>query len=433
MLSVADPRSGRIEADFDRAATTPLRAEAYEAMEPFWSDRYGNPSAAHALGRDAVRAVDEAREQVAELLGCAPIDVVFTSGGTESDAHAITGGIPTRAGAVLCSAVEHPAVLGAVGALGGSTIAVDRWGRIDLDALEAALTEPARTSPAHGDRRVEVVSVMAANNELGTLNDLHGVAEVMATHAPHATLHTDAVQAAPWLDLAVVTAPAGLVSISAHKFGGPKGAGALVVRPGVPLRPLLHGGGQEWDRRSGTTNVVGVVGMAAALGAVASERAAVNAAVAERRNRLALGLCAHPGVKRTVDADAPALPSTLHLLIDDVDSEPLLFLLDRDGLRASASSACASGAAQASHVLAAVLGAEAVRAPGRRGALRLSLGHDVTDAQVDLALQVVPHAIDQLRSRGKAGRVEATTVSDAATASTGPLLSGMSAAAGERS
>jgi len=393
-------------ADFDRAATTPLRARARAAMEPFWADRYGNPSAAHALGRDAVRAVDEAREQLAELLGCAPIDVVFTSGGTESDAHAVTGGIPTRTGIVLCSAVEHPAVLHAVAALGGATVAVDRSGRIDLEALAATLSESATgagsAEGAHGGRQVELLSVMAANNELGTINDLHAVSEVLATHAPHATLHTDAVQAAPWLDLSHVAAPAGLVSISAHKFGGPKGVGALVVRPGVSLSPLLHGGGQEWDRRSGTTNVAGIVGMAAAFAEVASERDTVNPAVVARRDRLAQGLCAHPGVTRTVDAAVATLPGTLHLLIDGVDSEPLLFLLDQGGLRASASSACASGAAQASHVLAAVLGADAVSGAARRGALRLSLGHDVTDAEVDLALRLVPDAIDRLRSGGSA-------------------------------
>lgn len=416
-MSDADPCSGPVVADFDRAATTPLRAQARQAMEPFWGERYGNPSAAHALGRDAVRAVDEAREHLAELLGCAPNDVVFTSGGTESDVHAVTGGIPSRTGAVLCSTVEHPAVLHTVAALGGSTVEVDRGGRVDLEALGGALDESARAG-----RQVELVSVMAANNELGTVNDLDAVADVLAAHAPRAVLHSDAVQAAPWLDLSRVAAAADLVSVSAHKFGGPKGVGALVVRPGAALRPLHHGGGQEWDRRSGTTNVAGVVGMAAALAEVVRERDSTNSAVAARRDRLALGLCAHPGVARTVDADVPALPATLHLLIDGVDSEPLLFLLDRSGLRASASSACASGAAQASHVLAAVLGAELQFGQASRGALRLSLGHDVTDEQVDLALQVVPAAIDRVRAGGSRVR-RVGEAAPGASSSTTPVTS----------
>ncbi|HNH39530.1 MAG TPA: aminotransferase class V-fold PLP-dependent enzyme, partial [Microthrixaceae bacterium] len=162
------PRPGTVgpdgpTVDFDRAATTPLRPEARAAMAPFLAGRYGNPSSAHALGRDAMRAVDEAREQLADLLGCAPSELVFTSGGTEADVHAVTGGIPTRADRVVCSAVEHPAVLATVTALGGSTVAVHRDGRIDLDALAAELSLPGK---------VGLVSVMAANNEIGTLNDL---------------------------------------------------------------------------------------------------------------------------------------------------------------------------------------------------------------------------------------------------------------------
>ncbi len=409
--SLSDDRAPGPVADLDRASTTPLRPEAVAAMEPFLSDRYGNPSAAHALGRDAIRAVDEARELMAELLGCAPGEVVFTSGGTESDAHAVTGGIPVRSGRVLCSAVEHPAVLGAVRALGGDTIAVDAVGRVDLDALAVLLRDRHADRPTDlvGDRtglvgdRTDLVSVMVANNELGTINDLRAVAEVVAAAAPGATLHTDAVQAAPWLDLAEVAAPADLVSISAHKFGGPKGVGVLVVRSGVPLRPLLHGGGQEWDRRSGTTNVAGVVGMAAALAAAAGSRAATNRRVGALRDRLADGLCRIDGVEWTVASAAPdgVLPGSLHLLIDDVDSEPLLFLLDREGVRASASSACASGAAAPSHVLEAVRPAAARRDDRLRGALRLSLGSDTSEAQVDHALDVIPAVVEHLRRRSR--------------------------------
>jgi len=374
--------------DFDRAATTPLRPEARAAMAPFLAGRYGNPSSAHALGRDAMRAVDEAREQLADLLGCPPSELVFTSGGTEADVHAVTGGLPTRADRVVCSAVEHLAVLATVTALGGSTVAVHRDGRIDLDALAAELSLPGK---------VGLVSVMAANNEIGTLNDLAEVAAVVAEHAPGAALHTDAVQAAAWLDLRRVATPAALVSVSAHKFGGPRGVGALVVRSGTPLRALLPGGGQELGRRSGTTHVAGIVGMAAALSALDRERDEVVRRVSRLRDRLESELGGVPGVVPTVASSTPRLAGTAHLLIDDVDSEPLLFLLDDAGVAASAGSACASGAAAASHVLAAI-GVDAVADGRRRGALRLTLGHDATDGQVDRAVEVIAATVERLRA-----------------------------------
>lgn len=387
--------------DLDRASTAPLREVARAAMEPFLGDRYGNPSAAHALGRDAVRALDEARESIASNLGCSPAEVVVTSGGTESDVHAVTGGLPTRTGAVLCSAVEHPAVLRTVQTLGGRTVPVRPDGRIDLDALRAALDHVAG---AEAGTPVELLSVMTANNELGTVNDIDAVAAVVAEQAPGVLLHTDAVQAAPWLDLRQRTAMASLVSVSAHKFGGPKGVGVLVARSGSGLRPLLAGGGQEWGLRSGTVDVAGVVGMAAALGEVCAGLDATATRVAALRDSLSERLCALGGVERTVAAETPTLPGTCHLLVDDVESEPLLYLLDAEGVRSSAASACASGAAAASHVLAAIGAATAGDPARRRGALRLSLGHDVTAAQLDRAVEVIGSAVRRLRSAGGARR-----------------------------
>lgn len=388
--------------DLDRASTAPLRSEARIAMEPFRTERSGNPSAAHRLGRDAVLAVDAAREQMADLLGCRPSEVVFTSGGTEADVHAVTGGLPARTGRVLCSAVEHPAVLRTVVALGGSTVAVHPDGRVDLDALRAGLDADRNGRDGcdtTGPVPIGLVSVMVANNELGTINDIPAVAAAVAEHAPGVPLHTDAVQAAPWLDLRHLTAPAALVSVSAHKFGGPKGVGALVARAGTRLRPLLHGGGQEWGLRSGTTNVAGVVGMAAALAAVAADRDRDVARVASLRDRLAAHLCSLPGVERTVSTDAPTLPGFLHVLVDDVDSEPMLFLLDAEGVMASASSACASGAAVASHVLDAIgVGTDPTSRP--RGALRFSLGHDTTLEDVDRAVDSTRRVLDRLRVDG---------------------------------
>nr|AGC71192.1 cysteine desulfurase [uncultured bacterium A1Q1_fos_568] len=364
-----------------------MRPVVREAMAPFLGDRYGNPSGSHRLARDAVRAVDEARERVAAVLGCLPGEVVFTSGGTESDNHAVTGGMPPRDGVPVCSAVEHHAVLDPVLALGGRTVGVDRWGRIDPVGLAAVLDE---LGPD-----VSVVSVMLANNETGVLNDLDAVAAILRAHGPEVPrtpLHTDAVQAAAWLDLSVAAAAADLVSVSGHKLGGPKGVGALVVRQHTQIRPLLLGGGQERGRRSGTSNVAGIVGLAAALDATAAERAATNSRVAALADRLRDGLAARvPGLVVTVPGDSgvATLPGICHVCLVGVDAETLLFLMESDGVVASAASSCSSGAQRNSHVLAAM----GVPDDLAKGSLRLSLGWDSTDADVDLALEVVPAAV----------------------------------------
>src|SRR4051794_17174006 len=242
-ISIPERTLNRMEAYLDHAATTPMCPEAVAAMLPFLTDRFGNPSGVHAVARDARLALDEARDTVAACLGCEPGEVVFTGGGTEADNLAIAGVHARRPGRVVCSAVEHHAVLHATQALGGTVVAVDERGVIDLDALAAALGPD-----------VSVVSVMLANNEVGTVQPLADVAALVSAKAPQAVLHTDAVQAFPWLDVAVMAAGAQLVAVSAHKFGGPKGVGALAVRSGVAVAPIIHGGGQERDRRSGTHN-----------------------------------------------------------------------------------------------------------------------------------------------------------------------------------
>jgi cysteine desulfurase len=378
----------------DHAATTPLRPEARDAMLPWLGGAFGNPSGAHPVARRARQAVDEARDAVAEVVGCRPGDVVFTGGGTEADNLAVRGVHAARPGPVVCSAIEHEAVLGPVELVGGRTVPVDRHGTVDLDALGAALA-PDTT----------LVSVMAANNEVGAVQPIADVVDVVGRRAPSAAVHTDAVQAAPWLDLREVAAGAGLISISAHKFGGPQGVGALVARRGTPLRALTLGGGQERELRSGTHNVAGIVGMAAALRAVAAGRAATAARVGALRDRLADGLLrAVPGTVETgVDGGdrRRRLPGTVHLCLPGVESEALLFLLDEGGLCASAASACASGAQQASHVLAAM----GVPPEAATGALRLTLGWTSTDADVDRALEVIPAAVARLAAaRPLAGR-----------------------------
>ncbi len=368
----------------DNAATTPMRPEAVEAMLPFLSDRFGNPSGAHAVSREARKALDDARDTVAHHLGARPAEIVFTGSGTEADNLAVLGGAAARPGPTVCSAIEHHAVLHACDALGDNrVVAVDAAGVIDLDRLAALL-----------DPTVSVVSVMLANNEVGTIEPLAEVAALVRELAPQAVLHTDAVQAFSWLDVAALAAPADLVAVSAHKFGGPKGVGALVVRQGVTVRPIIHGGGQERDRRSGTHNVAGIVAMAAAMHATVESRDATVDRVRALRDRLADGLVAGvPGCTETGNR-ATKIAGNCHLSFDGVESEELLVLLDAAGVYASAGSACASGAVDPSHVLAAMgmTRAQAV------GSLRLSLGAGTTDADVDLALDVVPAAVARLRT-----------------------------------
>lgn len=366
----------------DHAATTPMRPEAVEAMQAYLVDRFGNPSGSHRVARQARQGLDEAREVVAACLGARPGEVVFTAGGTEADNLAIEGVHRARAGVAVTAATEHHAVLHPVERLGGRVVGCGPDGAVDIDMLAGAL-----------DPSVSVVSVMLANNEVGTVTALDGIAAVVAERAPGAVLHTDAVQAFCWMDVAALAAPAQLVSVSGHKFGGPKGVGVLVVRDGTAIAPLLLGGGQERDRRSGTQNVAGVVALARAMELVVAERAAVVARVRALRDRLADGLAALvPGLVETVPRHRKVAGSC-HVCIEGVESEALLFLLDRAGVCASAASACASGATDPSHVLAAM----GVPRATALGALRLSLGPTSTDADVDRALDVIPAAVARLR------------------------------------
>lgn len=375
----------------DNAATTAMHPEAVEAMLPFLTERFANPSGAHLFARQARRSLDEARQVVAELVGARPGEVVLTGGGTEADNLAVLGAHDLRGGTVVCSAVEHHAVLDPALARGARLVGVGPDGVVDLEALADAL-----------DDDVRLVSVMLVNNEVGTVQPLAAVAAVVRERAPQALLHTDAVQAFCWLDVAEAAATADLVSLSAHKFGGPKGVGALVVRTGVELAPRVLGGGQERERRSGTQNVAGAVAMATAAQLTVAERPTTVARVTRLRTRLADGLLATvPGLWETGGADrATRVPGICHVCIDGVDSEALLLLLERDGLFASAASSCASGAMEPSHVLAA-MGVPAGRAAG---SLRLSLGWDSTDADVDLALAAIPPAVERLRAHALGGR-----------------------------
>jgi len=392
----------------DHASTSPLRPEALAAMLPFLTEHFGNPSAVNAPGRRARLAVDEARDQVAESLGCSAGEVVFCSGGTEAANLAVLGAL---AGArrdepgsrFVCSAVEHPCVLKTVESTSGATVSTGADGIIDLDRLTEILSE---TPPVAG------VAVMLANNEVGTIQPIAEVAQIARRRAPGAVVVVDAVHAAPWLDVASISREVQpeILFVSAHKFGGPKGVGALMVRAGTRWAPTRTGGAQERGRRPGTENVASIVGMAAALTATVGGRPEDCARVAGMRDRLADGLLAAlPGVTETAVSGAGSVstspprrtgtagrekkvPGSCHLLIDGVEQDELLFLLDSDGVYASAGSACASGASEPSHVL------HAMGVPDANAPLRLSLGYSTTQAEIDHALKVLPKVVEHLRS-----------------------------------
>ncbi len=364
----------------DHAATTPLRPEAVEAMLPWLTERFGNPSGGHRVAQAARKAIDDARDVVADCLVCSPREVVITGGVNECDNLAVfcAGGASP-----VCGATEHHAVLHAIERVGGRTVPVDADGRIRVDAIPDDAT---------------FVSVMLVNNEVGTVNDLPTVS-ASAANGQRWVLHTDAVQSVTWIDVASAAATADLVSVTGHKLGGPQGTGAIVVREGVQLAPLLVGGGQEQERRSGTHNVAGIVGFAAALRACTDQRDETVERVAKLRDRLADGLLASiPGVVESGSRDTK-VAGICSLLIEEIESEALLFLLDDAGICATAASSCASGALEPSHVLAA----RGVPRELAKGSLRLSLGWSSTDADVDLALDVIPGAVAQLRRTPGAG------------------------------
>jgi len=332
----------------DHAATSPLRPEAREAMAPYLGERFGNPSGVHGMSRRAKNAVEEARERAAALLGAGrPLDVVFTGGGTESDNLGVAGpALAAGRGGVVVSAVEHEAVLETARFLARlgcpvSFTPVDGEGRVSPDAVASSV------GPA-----TAVVSVMAANNETGARQPVAKVAEAVRDAAPGAVVHSDAVQAFVSDDVTVGALGADLVTIAAHKFGGPKGVGVLCVAGDIRLEPVLHGGGQEMGRRSGTHDVAGIVGMVAAMEAAVADRERLRRDAGEARRRFEARLADALGATPTVADDR--LVQHSHLRIPGVDAETMLIRLDALGVAASAGSACQSGAVEVSHVLEAM-------------------------------------------------------------------------------
>lgn len=383
----------------DHSATTPPRPIAVETMTRIMAGAPGNPSGAHRYAREANHRLADAREAMAELLACDPGEIVFTAGGTEADNLAVFGVIESAGGRPLCSAIEHHAVLEPVEQLGGLICPVGRDGQVDLDALTRLLEAAARAAEGDPSQAVSLVSVMAVNNETGIVQPIEAIAEVVRRLAPRAALHTDAVQALTWLDLRAIAPHVDLLSLAGHKFGGPQGVGVLMVRQGTPISPRTIGGGQERERRSGTQNVAGIMAMTAAAVETDASRADLVPRLRATRDRLVDTLLTEvPGtyVSGVIDgAETERVAGIAHLCFDDIESEALLFLLEKHDVFASAASSCASGAMEPSHVLAAM----GLSRDLAFGSLRLSLGHTSTEADVDAALAVLPSAVARLRER----------------------------------
>jgi cysteine desulfurase len=372
----------------DHNATTPLAAEALDAMLPFMREDYGNPSSMHWYGQRARGAAEEAREQVAKLIGAEASEIVFTASGTESDNMALRG-VAARASEprrrILTTPVEHHAVVRTVGALGDEgypieLLAVDGDGRLDLDTLERTL-----------DERTALVSVMLANNETGVLQPVREAARL--AHRAGALLHCDAVQAAGKQAVDVGELDVDLLTLSAHKIYGPKGVGCLYVRRGTPMAPMVRGGSQERNRRAGTTNVPGVVGFGRAAALARERLEADGPRFASLRDRLEEQLLAVPGAAR--NGAAPRIPNTTNVSFEGCEAEGLLMALDLAGVAVSTGAACAAGGAEPSHVLKAMK-LDPLRV---QSSLRLSLGRSTTEEDVDRAAGIIRDCVERQRAR----------------------------------
>lgn len=376
----------------DNAASAPTRVEAISAMLPVFEQCYGNPSGAHRMAREARRLIDDARDVISVGLGCDPKEIIFTGGGTEADNLAIFGIHASRGGIVVSSATDHQAVLAPVEKLGGRVARVHPDGTLDLDYLSEIL-----------DENVSLVSIGLVNGETGVIQNLEKIAEVLKDKAPEALLHTDAVQAFPWLDVVARTRFADLISIAGHKFGSPKGVGALVVREGIDIIPMQLGGGQELGKRSGTQNTASIVAMAAAASATLAEREETVSRVSHLRDCLADRISEIPDSYETgvhlqngkVDR-SNKIAGSCHFCFEGIESEALLFLLEQKNILASAASSCSSGAQDPSHVLAAMGYPRNLAG----GSLRLSLGYASSERDVNVAIETVPEAITSLRKTG---------------------------------
>ncbi|MEX2570570.1 MAG: cysteine desulfurase family protein [Gemmatimonadota bacterium] len=371
----------------DNAATTRLRPEVRDAMLPLMGETFGNPSSVHRWGRDAKLKLEEARARLAAVIGARPTEIVFTRGGSESDNLAVFGRARlARGGAIACSAIEHRAVLMAARAAAAEgsplhILPVDRAGVVNLDSLDEVL-----------DPSFAIVSVMWANNEVGSVQPIPALADRCADAG--VAFHTDAVQAFGKLHIRVDEVPVTMLSMSAHKIGGPKGVGALYVRKGTKLQPLIHGGGHERGLRAGTEDVAGAVGFAMAAELAARERENEAVRLGKLRDRLQAALVQNVPDLVVNAADAQRLPTILNVSVPGASSEALVVMLDLEGLAVSSGSACSSGGVSPSHVLTTMGVPPEIAGPS----VRFSLGHETTGEEVDRVAQLFPPLVERLRT-----------------------------------
>jgi cysteine desulfurase len=371
---------------FDHAATTPVDRQVLEAMLPYFSEHYGNPSELHRLGREGRAAVEAARAQVATALGAGEKEIVFTAGGTESDNLALFGSLARyQPGHLIVSAIEHPAVMEAARALNRTGwavdfIPVDGHGVVDVDAYEQAFRDDTR-----------LASIMFANNVVGSVQPIAALARI--AHDRGALFHTDAVQAVGSLPVDVAGLGVDLLSLSGHKLYGPKGIGALYVKRGTRLQPILHGGGHERRLRSGTENVPGIVGLGVAMTMAVEQLPEVRPRLERLRDKIATGVLERIPEVSYLGHPTERLPGNVAFSVRYVEGESMLLQLDSRGFMVSSGSACASGSLEPSHVVLALgLGAEEAH-----GSMRISLGRENTEEEADAFLEVFPAIVDKLR------------------------------------
>ncbi len=373
---------------FDHNATTPIAPEVLAAMLTYLTEEYGNASSIHAFGQNARGAVEQARSSVAALVGARAAEIMFTSGGTESNNHAILGAVaaaPGKAKHVITTAIEHVAVLDPCRALAKSGIdltvlPVDRDGLVNLEDLRAAIRP-----------ETVLITLMLANNEIGTIEPIEEIGKIAAEKG--IVFHTDAVQAAGKIPIDVEKLGVDLLSISAHKFCGPKGVGALYIRKGTPLGPLMYGGHSERDRRPGTEDVAAIAGMGKAAEFALAGMHKDGERIRGLRDRLERGLLDRVPHSWVNGARAPRVPNTANLTFPFIEGESMVIALDLKGIACSTGAACSSGALEPSHVLIAL----GLAPEDARATLRLSLGHQTTEDEIDFALETIPPVIERLR------------------------------------
>ncbi len=371
----------------DNAATTKVRPDVFAKMIPHYTEHYGNPSSIYSVGRESAVAVMNARKTVAECLNCDPKEIVFTSGGSESDNLAIVG-IAKRKGKghIITSKIEHHAVLHTVQALEKdgfevTYLDVDAEGLVNPDDVKNAIRED-----------TILITIMFANNEIGTIQPIAEIGKIAREHK--IVFHTDAVQAAGHIALDVQALNVDMLSLSAHKFGGPKGTGVLYVRRGVVYKPIIMGGAQENNKRAGTENIAGIIGTAEALKLACAEIDHETKRLTALRDKLIDGILSTIPYTRLNGSRTQRMPGNVNISVEYIEGEALILMLDFNGICASSGSACTTGSLDPSHVLLALGLTHEVA----HGSLRLSLGRDNTEADVDYILEVLPKVVERLRA-----------------------------------